>query len=67
LSCGSYAGRVGPAQATVDDIVGLGGAAIAVQADVSSAEGAKKLFDAAEQNFGKATILVNNAGELRTL
>ncbi|GAA4428286.1 SDR family oxidoreductase [Bremerella cremea] len=39
-----------------------GGAAIAVQADVSQVEDVRKLFDAAEQQWGPVDILVNNAG-----
>ncbi|MEW4452368.1 SDR family oxidoreductase [Bremerella sp. JC817] len=38
------------------------GAAIAVQADVSQVEDVRKLFDAAEQQWGPVDILVNNAG-----
>lgn len=58
----NYAGRAAAAEEVVSRIVAAGGMAIAVCADVSSAEGAKALFDAAEQNYGPATILVNNAG-----
>ena len=36
--------------------------AVAVQADVSTAEGCKTLFDAAVNAFGRVDILVNNAG-----
>lgn len=47
-------------------IVGLieaeGGRAIAVGADIASADGMKTLFDAAEKAFGGVDILVNNAG-----
>lgn len=39
-----------------------GGEAIAVQADVGSEEGNKKLLDAAIEEFGKLDIWVNNAG-----
>ena len=38
------------------------GAAIAVQADVADAFAVKRLFDAAEQAFGRVDVLVNNAG-----
>lgn len=40
----------------------LGENTIAVQADVSTLEGAKRLFEAAADAFGGADVLVNNAG-----
>ena len=39
--------------------------AVAVQGDVSTAEGCKKLFDAAMEAYGRVDILVNNAGITR--
>ena len=42
-----------------------GANAIAVQADVSTAEGCKKLFEEAVTTFGRVDILVNNAGITR--
>src|SRR5690606_38536180 len=39
-----------------------GGEAVAVQADVSTGEGARKLMDGAEAAFGGLDILINNAG-----
>ena len=39
--------------------------AVAVQADVSTAEGCKTLFDAAVKAFGRVDVLVNNAGITR--
>ena len=42
-----------------------GAQAVAVQADVSTAEGCKKLFEEAENAFGRVDILVNNAGITR--
>ena len=42
-----------------------GANAAAVQADVSTAEGCKTLFDAAVNAFGRVDILVNNAGITR--
>ena len=39
-----------------------GGKALVVQADVAKAEDAKRLIEAATQEFGKVDILVNNAG-----
>ena len=43
----------------------LGAQAVAVQADVSTAEGCKKLFEEAANAFGRVDILVNNAGITR--
>lgn len=40
----------------------LGEKAIAVQADVSTVEGAKHLFNEAKKHFGSVDVLVNNAG-----
>ena len=40
-------------------------AAVTVQADVSTAEGCKKLFEEAVNAFGRVDILVNNAGVTR--
>ena len=39
--------------------------AVTVQADVSTAEGCKKLFEEAVNAFGRVDILVNNAGVTR--
>ena len=43
----------------------LGVEAVTVQADVSTAEGCKKLFEEAGNAFGRVDILVNNAGVTR--
>ena len=50
------AGRV------VAEIEDAGGKAVAVQGDVSNAPDAKKIIDAAIENFGGLDILVNNSG-----
>ena len=42
-----------------------GADAVAVQADVSTAEGCKKLFEEAVNAFGRVDVLVNNAGVTR--
>ena len=42
-----------------------GVSAVAVQADVSTAEGCRQLFEAAVTAFGRVDILVNNAGITR--
>ena len=53
------------AQSCAKEIEAAGARALVVQADVSSAEEAKKLIEAAEQEFDKVDILVNNAGVIR--
>jgi 3-oxoacyl-[acyl-carrier protein] reductase len=50
------------AESVASKIAAAGGRAITVQADVSTAAGAKALFDAAEAKYGPADILINNAG-----
>jgi 3-oxoacyl-[acyl-carrier protein] reductase len=40
------------------------GEAVAVQADVSSLDGARRLGDAARERFGRVDVLVNNAGAI---
>jgi len=49
-----------------DCIVREGGRAFSYQADVSREDDVIRLFDAAEERFGKVTHLVNNAGVLFT-
>lgn len=49
----------------VEQIAGLGGEAIAVQADVSVAEEVERLFASAYDAYGAVNILVNNAGITR--
>jgi len=46
----------------VENIVGLGGKAVAVQADVSKPTDVERLFGTTLQMFGKVDVLVNNAG-----
>lgn len=50
------------AEATAAQIRAAGGRAIAVKADVSKAAGAEAMVAAAEKEFGKLTVLFNNAG-----
>ena len=54
-----------PAQQVVDEIVGLGGEAVANTDSVSDFDGAKRLIDQAVESFGDLHVLVNNAGILR--
>lgn len=61
----NYARNAQAAQALVDAISEAGGQAIAVQADIATAEGAEALVKAAQDRFGRIDILVNNAGITR--
>ncbi|MFF3372232.1 SDR family NAD(P)-dependent oxidoreductase [Streptomyces sp. NPDC002680] len=47
---------------TAKTVADAGGTAIAVHADVSTANGAEALIEAASENFGRLDALVNNAG-----
>jgi 3-oxoacyl-[acyl-carrier protein] reductase len=58
----NYARNAGAAAELVGTIEAAGGKALAVQADVSTPEGAEALVKAATEAFGKVDILVNNAG-----
>ena len=58
----NYASSKDGAEKVVKAITGAGGKAVAVAGDVSKAGDAKKIIDAAIQNFGKLDILVNNSG-----
>ncbi len=54
-----------PAQQVVDEIVALGGEAVANTDSVADFDGAKRLIDTAVETFGDLHVLVNNAGILR--
>lgn len=58
----NYASSKAGADALVQEIESSGGKAIAVQADVSRAEQAQGLIDAAVGAFGGIDVLVNNSG-----
>ena len=58
----NYSRSQSEAEAVVSRITGAGGKAVSVKGDVSMREGAQATFDAAEGSFGKADILINNAG-----
>jgi len=53
------------AESVVAEIVGAGGHAVAHTADISTIEGGQTLLASALDNFGRADILINNAGILR--
>lgn len=58
----NYLSGVGEAQAVVDEITQAGARAVAVQADVSTLDGAGRLVAATVEHFGRLDALVNNAG-----
>ncbi len=58
----NYARNAQSAEELVQSIREAGGQALAVQADIATAEGAEALVKAAADAFGKVDILVNNAG-----
>jgi len=61
----NYKSNEAAAREVVNEIEKKGGVARAVQADVSKAEEAQKLIDAASGEFERIDILVNNAGIIR--
>ena len=61
----NYGGGQAEAAAVVAAIEQAGGQALAVQADVSNAGDAKRLFVEAIARFGRVDVLVNNAGIMR--
>ncbi|MEX1126235.1 MAG: glucose 1-dehydrogenase [Acidimicrobiia bacterium] len=54
------------AQATAERIRALGGEAIPVLADITTAEDAQRMVDTAADSFGGIDVLVNNAGVAST-
>jgi NAD(P)-dependent dehydrogenase (short-subunit alcohol dehydrogenase family) len=58
-------GDVGPAQAVVQEIVALGGEAVADTNTVATPEGGAAIVKSAVDAFGTVDIVVNNAGILR--
>ncbi|NLX37213.1 MAG: 3-oxoacyl-[acyl-carrier-protein] reductase [Chloroflexi bacterium] len=61
----NYHSNAAAAQEVVREIESLGAQALAVQADVRTAEGAEALVRAALEAFGQIDILVSNAGIVR--
>ena len=53
------------ADAVVEEIVSLGGNAVANTASVADWDGAKSMIDTATQHFGRLDIVINNAGNNR--
>lgn len=58
----NYARNAATAEAVVNEILGAGGRAVALQADVSTPEGAARLFERVDAELGTLDVLVNNAG-----
>src|SRR5262245_46257016 len=58
----NYASSKGGADRVVSEIVGKGGKAVAVQADLAKPDDVRRLFSEAKKAFGTLDILVNNAG-----
>ena len=58
----NYCHGAEPAEQTAALCRAEGVQTVTVQADVSTAEGCKALFDAAAEAFGRVDVLVNNAG-----
>jgi NAD(P)-dependent dehydrogenase (short-subunit alcohol dehydrogenase family) len=58
----NYNRSAGAAEAVVAQIRGDGGQAQAFHADVSTSEGARRLFAEIDDSLGPVRVLVNNAG-----
>lgn len=58
----NYASNESAAAKTVAEIVGSGGTAIAVQADVAEEADVIRLFETVDRRLGAPTVLVNNGG-----
>src|SRR5947208_10608108 len=60
--CVNYAAHSDAADALVAEIVGAGGHAIAVAADVAEAKAVEAMVARTQAELGPVTVLVNNAG-----
>ena len=63
----NYASSSAQADALVAELQAAGAKALAVKADVASAEQVRAMFDAVEAQLGKVDVLVNNAGVLKAV
>jgi 3-oxoacyl-[acyl-carrier protein] reductase len=61
----NYAGSEAKANEVVEEIKKMGQEAVAIQADVSSAEAVERMVKTVLEQFGRIDILVNNAGITR--
>lgn len=62
---GHDAAALSPAQEVVQEILAMGGAAVADGNSVADRDGAQAMVAAALENFGRIDAVVNNAGNLR--
>src|SRR6516164_3452168 len=62
----NYASRRAEAEALVAKIAEAGGRAIAVQANIAKADEVRRLFETTAETLGQPTLLVNNAGIMKT-
>jgi 3-oxoacyl-[acyl-carrier protein] reductase len=60
----NYAGSRQEAEAAAEEIRGIGGQAVAVQADVADETAVAALFDLAEKTFGGVDVVVHAAGRM---
>jgi 3-oxoacyl-[acyl-carrier protein] reductase len=58
----NYAGNAAKAQEVVNEIVGDGGTAIPIQADISKFDDVQNLFTSTKRQYGQIDTVVNNAG-----
>jgi 3-oxoacyl-[acyl-carrier protein] reductase len=64
-TCGWYAGDGHDVNDTVRRIIARGGQAVAVEADVGTADGCARLIDATVEKWGRLDIVLANAGIAR--
>ena len=64
--CINYKSNAKTAQALEREIQALGGSCMSLQADVSKEEDVLRLFNTVDQQLGVVSVLVNNAGILKT-
>ena len=62
-----YASSKAGAEKVVTEIVGAGGRAVAIRADVAKKTEIDRLFAESQKAFGPLDILVNNAGTITNL
>ncbi|MCP3718369.1 SDR family oxidoreductase [Paraburkholderia sp. CNPSo 3281] len=63
----NYASRSAEAEALVAKIAAGGGRAVAVQANIAKAGDVRRLFETTAEALGQPTLLVNNAGIMKTV
>lgn len=63
----NYASSASEASRLVVELRQAGHQAIAIKADVASADDVRRMFDETEAQLGKVDVLVNNAGILKVM